>query len=63
MRVPKHGELVAQDDDLDVFGATGPYGETGQGREDAVQDAIHTSQDRWLFALVNVHVRVSGTHR
>ena len=58
----KHDELVAQDDDLDVFGAAGPYGEAGQRREDPVQDAIHIPQDRWVSALVNAHVRVSGTH-
>ncbi|MGB5755712.1 MAG: hypothetical protein WBM50_02255 [Acidimicrobiales bacterium] len=56
------GELVAQDDDLDVFGAPGPYGEAGQRRKEPVQDAIHTSQDRSASALVNAHVRVSGTH-
>ena len=38
----EHGELVAQDDDLDVFGAAGPNSEAGQRREEAVQDAIHT---------------------
>ena len=30
--------------------------------KEAIQDAIHTPQDRWLSALVNAHARVSGTH-
>jgi len=59
----EHGELVAQDDDLHVLGAAGPYREAGQRREEAVEDAIHTSQDRWVSAPLNAHVRVSGTHR
>jgi hypothetical protein len=57
----EYGELVAQDDDLDVFGAAGLDGEAGQRREEAVQDAMHTTQDRSLSALVNAHDRVSGT--
>ena len=57
----EHGELEAQDDGLDVFGAPGPRGEAGQRREEAVQDAIHAPQDR-RYRLVNGHVRVAGTH-
>ena len=59
----EYGKLVAKDDDLDVFGAPGPDGGAGQRREEAVQDAIHTRQDRSASALVNARVRVSGTHR
>ena len=42
----QHGELVTQDDDLDVFGAPEPDGETGQRREETVLDAICTPQHR-----------------
>jgi len=72
----EHGELVTQDDDLDVFGAPGPHGEAGQRREEAVQDAIHALQDRrylpWSTptsefraptGLVSTHARVSEPHR
>ena len=58
----QHDQLVAQDDDLEVLGAAGTDGEASQRREKAVQDAIHTAQDRSLSALLNAHVRVSGTH-
>ena len=58
----KHSELVSQDGDLDVFGAAGPRGEAGQRRQEAVQVAIYTPQDRSVSALVNAPVRVSGTH-
>jgi hypothetical protein len=47
----QHSELVTQDDDLDVFGAPEPDGETGQRREETVQDAIRTPQHRRVSAL------------
>jgi SAM-dependent methyltransferase len=59
----EYSELVAQDDDLNIFGAAGPYSEAGQRPEEAIQDEIHTPQHRSTSALVNAHVRVSGTHR
>jgi hypothetical protein len=61
MLAAEHGELVAQRDDLDVFGTPGPDSEPCQRREEAIHDAIYTRQDWRVSALVNGHVRVSGT--
>jgi hypothetical protein len=44
---------------FDVLGTSGPYGETGERREEAVQNAIHGPQDRPVSALVNAHIRWS----
>ncbi len=59
----QHHQLVAQHDDLEILGTARAHGQTGQRREEAVQDATHTPQDRRVSSLVNAHVRVSGTHR
>jgi hypothetical protein len=41
------GELVAKDDDLEVFGATRADCETGEHGDEAVEDAEHSSP-AWL---------------
>ena len=56
----EYSESVAQDDDLEVSGAALFCGDAGQRSEEAVQDAVHTPQDRSTSALVNGHVRSFG---
>jgi hypothetical protein len=58
----KDSKLVAQDDDLDVFGAARLSREAGQRCEEAVQDARHSPSASAVFPLISAHGRVSGTH-
>ncbi len=56
------GELVAEHDDLEVFGATGTEGKAGQSGYEAIENAKHRWSASAVFPLISVHDRVFGPH-
>jgi hypothetical protein len=57
------GELVAEHDDLEVLGATGTEGKTGQSGYEAIGNAKHRWSASAVFPLISAHGRVFGPHR
>ncbi len=58
--VAEHGELVAQDDDLKVLGASGSHGESSQGGDEAIEKARPSRSASAAFRLVNPPDRYSA---
>ena len=56
------GELMAEDDDLEVLGSAGTKSEKSQSDDEAVNDARHSYSASAAFALVNPHGRIFGPH-
>ncbi len=52
----QHHELVAEHDDLEVFGAPRTHDESGKGDEEAVEDAKHEESGWREKMLVSAHV-------
>ena len=57
------GELVAEHDDLEVFGTTRADRETGEHGDEAVEDTGHSWSASAAFALISAHDRIFGPHR
>jgi hypothetical protein len=68
----QHGVLVAEDDELEVFGVAGTDREAGQGSQESVDDAKHETQGwrdrpwsaptRHFPGTTSTHDPISGTH-
>ncbi len=55
-------ELVAQDDDLRVFGTTGTDGEPGQTGDEAVENVRHSRLASGRVCPAQPHDRIFGPH-
>jgi len=58
----KDGELVSKHDDLELLGTTRADRQTGEHRDEAEENADHSSPSSAAFPLVSVHDRIFGPH-